>query len=238
VIAALIFFWAAVCATLAVVQVGSDALFSEAAAPGSLPARVPVRAGERIYRAILRIAPAPYALAMLAQDAYRRGDLPAASTYASRLPRSPQRWDIFGRIALARGDTQTAIEDFLRAGDVEAIGERVDALAPQNPSAAYNLESQLERRLARSRIHPDAVAEAYWRMGTLSARMHHPGTALAQYRRAVALAPLDSKYLLALGYQAYALHRDGQARRVFERAIEVDPTDRNARAGLRLTSVP
>lgn len=189
------------------------------------------RTGVAIYSAIVRAAPAPFALSMLARAALDRGDLDTAQHYAQRLPASPWRSDLYGRIAQARGDSASAQQDFLAAGDIFAVGREIDALAARNPRAAYDLELKLKNRLQQSGTHPDLVAEAYWQLGVLSAKQGLTRRAMLEYRQAVDLSPLSSKFLISAGFQAYDLQRNAAARRYFARAIAVDPCSADALAG-------
>ncbi|HXO07946.1 MAG TPA: hypothetical protein VN880_07925, partial [Solirubrobacteraceae bacterium] len=136
-------------------QLASDALDSSAAAPGTLPARVPVSYGVAVYRALDRIAPAPYVESALSREALARGDADAAERYALRLPGSPVRDELLARVALARGQTLLASEYFLAAPDPDAVEATAEALASRDPAAGYALERLLQVRLARMGTHPD-----------------------------------------------------------------------------------
>ena len=222
---------------LAFVQLGSDAIFAPAASAHSLPGRIPLRTGEAVYSAIARVAPAPYAISMLARAALQRNDLDAARRYASALPASPRRDDLLGRIAQAAGDHRSAQRYFLAAGDIFAIGDEIDAQAKSDPRDAYELQMQLNRRLDAGGTHPDAVAEGYWRAGVLSSKLGRPARALEEYRHAVAISPISAKYLISVGFQAYDLRRLNDARRAFARAIAVDPCSADALAGAGMVAL-
>lgn len=229
---------AAAAAFLGIVQAGSDALFAgAAAAPGSLPARLSPSLGVAIYGHIERAAPAPYVHAMLAQAALARGDLREAFAEASKLPASPVRAELLGRIAQRRGDDAEAQREYLRAADVAAVTAEVVQLMPRRPAAAYALELRLERRLAGLRTHPDAVADAYWRLGEIATEEGKLQFGLEEYRRAIALAPLSEKYLLAAGAQGLNLHDPAISRRWYRRALGVDPASAIAYAGLGLAAL-
>lgn len=228
---------AALALFLGAVQLASDGIFRSAANPRSLPALIAPRTGVAIYSVLERAAPAPFALSMLSRAALDRGDLPAAKAYAKRLPVSPWRSDLLGRIAQAGGDDADAQRYFLNAGDIFAIGDRIDALAPHDPRAAYDLQLKLKDRLERSGTHPDLVAEAYWRLGVLSSRLAQPARALSEYRRAVDLSPLSAKYLISAGFQAYDLQMNAAAQRYFSRAISADPCSADALAGAGMVAL-
>ncbi len=231
---------------LGAVQIGSDAIFSSAAAPGSLPARLPHALGVTIYTAIERIAPAPYVESMLARAAYDRGDLQAAQAHARRLPPSGQRDELLAQIAQARGDETLAERYFIGAADVFSIATLVDRLASNDPAKAYALELRMKQRLEQTATHPDALAEVDWRLGQLATL--RAGRAPAQrnvwlrqgmrdYERALALAPLSGKYLMAAGVQSLELRDDAAAQRYFRRAIDVNPANGDAYAGLGLAAL-
>ena len=223
-------------AVLAFVQVGSDAIFSRAATPHSLPANLSPSLGVKIYGVLARVAPAPYVNAMLADAALQRHDLDAAQRYAQALPASARRDDLLGQIARARGDHAQAQRYFIAADDVFAIGDEVEALAKTDPAAAYDVQRRFVQRLQRTSTHPDALAEGYWRLGVLAAHLAHPADAIVQYRHAVDLSPLSSKYLISAGFQSYDLHDYRTAQAFFQRAIAVDPGSADAYAGAGMTA--
>lgn len=233
-LAAVIFVLAAV---LGAVQIGSDAIFSSAAAAHSLPARLPPALGAKVYGAIARVAPAPYVNAMLERAAFDRGDLAQAQYYALRLPPSTRRDDLLGRIALARGDTPAAQHYFILADDIYAIGDRVNALARGSFPQAYALELRLKNRLERTTTHPDALAEAHWRLGKLAGGQGHSAQAIAEFRQAVQISPLSERYLLSAGFETYSFVGPAQAAKYFERAISADPTSADAYAGAGLSAL-
>lgn len=168
---------------------------------------------------------------MLARAHFNGGDLTAAQNEAFRLPPSSARADLLGRIARARGDHALAQRDFIAADDVFAIGDEVDALAKRDPWQAYQVQSLFIQRLQRTATHPDALAEAYWRLGVLASKTARPSLALQQYLQAVALSPLSAKYLIAAGFQSYDLRAYAKARSFFLHAIAVDPGSADAYAG-------
>lgn len=218
-------------AALGYVQYGSDGIFSPAGTPHSLPAQIPAVAGLRVYRHIEAVAPAPYVHGMIARAEFDRGDLTAAQNEAFRLPPSSARADLLGRIARARGDHALAQRYFIAADDVFAIGDEVDDLAKHDRAKAYRVQDLFVQRLQRTATHPDALAEAYWRLGVLAAKTARPSLAMKQYLQAVSLSPLSAKYLIAAGFQSYDLRAYAQARSFFIRAIAVDPGSADAYAG-------
>jgi len=235
---------AALIFSLAAIQLASDALASSAAAPATLPARIPLAYGVAVYRFLDRIAPAPYVETSLAREALARGDAGAAQRYALRLPSSPVRDELLARVALLRGEQVLANEYFLAAPDPDAVQSQAQILASRDPAAGYALESLLQVTLARSGTHPDGVAEAYWQMGRLANRQawrEVPGSprqrkwlarGLRNFESAVALAPLSQRYIIAAANQADLLGDRRRAAALFAQGVDADPTSADAIAGL------
>jgi tetratricopeptide (TPR) repeat protein len=227
-----------------VLQAASYALNAQAAAPGTLPTRVPPRFGLDVYRALDRVAPAPFVLSTLAEQSLERNDTQRALRYAVRLPASPTRDDLLGRIAAARGERELALEYFLAAPDVALVSRAVAARASRSPAAGYELERVLNARLALLTTHPDDVAEAYFQMGQLANRQawrEVPDSkrqgfwlfrGMRAFQAAVNLAPLSEKYLIAAGNQAMLLGDLAHAHRLFVQAVGADPASANAAAGV------
>lgn len=222
---------------LGAIQLGSDAIFARTGEPPSLPAHVRPQLGVAVYRAAAHVAQAPFVDSMLARAALDRRDLSAAARYASRLPQSPARDDLFGKIAQAQGRERAAQEYFVRAGDIVAIDAAVDAVTQRDPARAYALEDALRGRLEQTETHPDAVAEAYWHMGDLAWRQGRRDLAMADFRRAVGLSPLSEKYVLSAGFAAYELHDDEAAGRYFARVLSVNPASADAYAGAGMVAL-
>ncbi len=234
----------AVAVALAAVQLASDALDSSAAAPRTLPRAVPVAFGLSVYRALDRIAPAPYVETSLARAALASGDADAAQRYAVRLPASPVRDELLAKVSLARGQSVLAGEYFLAAPDPAAVNAYAQALAVRSPAAGYALEHLLQIRLERAGTHPDAVAEAYWEMGRLanrqawrevsgSARQRRwLSIALHDFTAAAGRAPLSERYLIEAANQENLVGDRGRAKALFADAADVDPRSADAVAGL------
>ncbi len=226
------------------IQAASDALNADAAAPGTLPERVPAVFGLAVYRALDRIAPAPYVEATLARSALERGDYGDAERHAVRLPGSPVRDELLARIAGARGLGVLAAEYYLAAPDPAAVAAIADGLAQRDPAAGYALMGELRARLMRSATHPDAVAETDWAMGRLANRQawrQISGSAIQNawllraardFDRAAALAPLSQRYAVEAANQADLLGNRSRARDLFARALASDPSSADAVAGL------
>lgn len=222
----------------------SDSFDTRAAAPGTLPTRVPPAFGRAVYGLLDRVAPAPYVETTLASDALERGDVAAALVHALRLPASPWRDVLLARVARARGDETLAQEYFLAAPDVRAVQASIDALARRDPREAYERERTLQTRLSLMRTHPDAVAETRWRMGELAnqrAWREIPASraqgawlerGMHDFQAAVDLAPLSERYAISAANQAMLLGQLARARALFARAVAVNPGSPDAIAGL------
>jgi tetratricopeptide (TPR) repeat protein len=226
------------------IQLASDAFAASAAARASLPAHVPVAFGVAVYRALDRVAPAPYVESTLAAYALSQGRCGDALRYALRLPPSPARDALLARVAAARGDGELALEYFLAAPDVDAVQSAVRSLAIASPAAAYALERTLNARLSLMTTHPDAVAETAWGMGDLANRQawrEVSGTPaqMAWLRRgmrsmqtATDLAPFSEKYAIVAANQAVLLGNLDSASALFARAVAANPASADGIAGL------
>jgi putative inorganic carbon (HCO3(-)) transporter len=214
---------AAILAVCATVQLGSSALLAAAAAPGSFPNRLPPQLGMRIYERIASLAPLPFVEATLAHAALRRHDLAAANAAARTLPSGPMRSDLLAQIASAAG-LDDAAQLYLDAGDDDALQRYVGRLQAANRlTDAYVLERRVRDRLLAARTRPNAVADADWRLGRLAVRLNRPNEAAREYARAIALAPLNAKYLIDAGQAALQRRDRSTAAALFARAIAIDP---------------
>ncbi len=225
---------------LGTVQLGSDALFANAAVPESLPKAIPKAWGGAIYRAIDRIAPAPFIARELGRDALRRGDTAAAMAYAVTLPPGGARDALLASIERARGDDATAIEYELAGLDLPRLRARIDAMAKAHPRAAYALALRLRERLAGATTHPDALANADWRCGTLATsavyRGHRPARwnprARSAFLAAARAAPYDNTYALAVAAYYYRIDENARARHWYRRVVSINPASADGWSGL------
>ena len=233
---------------LAIVQLASDSFAARAAAqPGSVPWRVSPAWALSVYRALDRAAPAPYVKETLARAALESGDPAAALRYATRLPASPERNEILARVAQRRAQPVLALEYFFAAPDIDEVQMHVDAIGARDPAAALDLERRLRDRLAALNTHPDAVAEADWRMGVIASREAERAApavrgawnlrALQSYELAHSLAPFSSKYGLTAANQAYSNGDDADAGLFYRQTVEQDPGSADAVAGLGLVAL-
>jgi tetratricopeptide (TPR) repeat protein len=219
---------------LGIIQAASASFI---AAPGTVSALIPRSFGLHVYRALDRVAPAAYVEETLAEDALQRGAFGDAEHYALRLFPGGRRDDLLGRIAEAQGNAQLAREYFFAAPDVDRMQTSIMALAKHDPGAAYDTELHFADRLAMLRTHPDALADAYFNAGAIAAYSGRRAEALQNYERALALAPLDMKYLLNAANEAYGLGRYDVAKRYFARGVDVNPASGDCLAGLGLVAL-
>lgn len=216
--------------SLGVIQIASASFVAQ---PHTFSALIPRNFGPAVYRVLDRVAPAPYVEETLAEEALSRGDLDAAEHYAVRLPAAARRDDLLGRIADARGESMLAREYYLAAPDFDRMQTAILYLAKTDPASAYAMEVQFGARLAALRTHPDALAESYFIAGELADTLSRHDVSLQQYERALALAPLDMKYLLNAAYEAVTLGEYETARGYFARCLAVDPASRDCARGLK-----
>ncbi|BDE04972.1 hypothetical protein WPS_02480 [Vulcanimicrobium alpinum] len=171
-------------------------------------------------------------------DALQRGDPVTAAAWIARMPPGARRDDRRARSAAVRGDEATAIAFYLDAGNDEAlqhlVNERVQRGRLHDADA---LERRIRDRLAQTPTRPNALGDAWWRLGRLAARLDRPAEAAADLDRASALAPLNTKYLLDAAQLALERGDLGAASSRFMRAAQIDPGDADAVAGAGLVAL-
>ncbi len=235
----------AACALVALagLQIVAGSSLSDFARPESFVAHLPAGLGERLA-ARVGADRLPAALRLvLARNAVDNGDIALAEQRVQALGPSWDRASLEGEIAELRGDHRAAVSNFLIAGDLAGL-EREEQFVEGtgNISGAVALQREIVRRLQSDRTQPDALAEAWWRLGLieetsayhqpLNARQPYAARSLDAYEHAVALAPLSEKYLIAAGSQELNLDQAARALSYFERARDVDPTSAQAWVGL------
>jgi tetratricopeptide (TPR) repeat protein len=182
---------------------------------------------------------------LLARRALADGALDAAARRIDALAPSPDRDDLAARLAEERGDEAEALRDFIAAGDVPALEERVQTdVASGRLAAAEALQREIVARLEADAVAGDTLPEAWLTLGRIEqAQAYRAGTATPQgradareavgaYERAVALAPLSARYLVAAGAQALNVGDLASAASYFSRARDADPSAADAYAGL------
>ncbi|MBV9973220.1 MAG: tetratricopeptide repeat protein [Candidatus Eremiobacteraeota bacterium] len=233
---------ALILSAFAILQWASGAIFSRAAAPVSLPAHLSMQFGISVYRALERVWSPAFVEAMLARAELDQGDVASARAHVLKMPPSQTRSALEGRVALASGRHAAAVSDFIAALDIAELQGEVDRLQAQGQlMQAYQLENLTRERLVQAGTHPDAVAESYYRSGVIARaignRTQPPQkqwlvTALDDFRQAYVLAPWSGKYWLEAGTAALVVRQYEDARRYYQRAVEVDPQMADAYAGL------
>ena len=232
-------------ALLGSVQFVSSIALRAHAQPGSWVRLVPQALALRI-EGIDPKAPLPPALRLvLARSALDAGDPGRAQAYLAQLAPSRDRSALEGRLAVARGDRDGAVQDFLDAGDIADLEEQVDALQARGAlDAALRLQHAAVLRLQADPTQADALAQAFFGLGRLeedkayrfavgsAVRHQHEVLAGAAYARAAALAPLEERYALAYANQLLNLARLDDAASAFARARDTDPTSPEPLVGL------
>ena len=180
---------------------------------------------------------------VLARRALAAGDFGLLAAHVARLPASRDRAELEGALADRRGDAAAAVADYLAAGDLDDVERRIEALAASGRGdEALRLQHAAIAAAEADPAQIGNVPEAYYRLGLLEQelayRIPDPGArgepqrrSLEAYRKAVALAPLESRYLLAAGNEAINLDDLDTALGFFQRARDVDPSSADALAG-------
>ena len=223
-----------------IIQLASDALYSEVAAPGSFPTHISRNFGLRVYQMLDGVAPAPYVESTLARIALQAGDLDAAQKYAVHLPPSPVRDGLLEQIAAARGETMLAFEYAFAAPDIAGVQSSIDRLRKRDPKRAYVLEESFISRLSQLQTHPDAVAHGWWMLGTIAAQTPTRQSQELAYRdfvTAAQLAPLDLTNVLGAANEAVSLHDWSDAAKWYRDALNVNPATADAVAGLGIVAL-
>ncbi len=223
---------ACVVIVLALVQFASDALYAPAASPHALVAHVPLGFGLRVYRALDAIAPAEFVSDALGTTALAHGDLDAAQRYAAQMPPGERRDDLLAQIAAARGDRVLARQYYFAATDVPAMQRAIAQLARTDLPAALQEEARFRDRLIALGTHPDAVAQSYYLSANYEVWSRRYLVGLALDERAVALAPMNTAYILSAGVNAYLGGDLADAQRYFARGVAINPANGDAIAGL------
>jgi tetratricopeptide (TPR) repeat protein len=153
-----------------------------------------------------------------------------------------------GDALAALGRTSDAIDRYIEARAVA----KVDAIAAQLVAAKrYDAALAIESKLV-ARLHDDFVdradrAAAYAQIGKIeivaatqagagAAARRHAQDGLVALARASDLAPLNEDYLLSDGFAQMRFGSAEQARRIFERLLQIDPSQQDAQRALRMLS--
>jgi tetratricopeptide (TPR) repeat protein len=235
---------AALFAALAALQLVSSAVLRDYAQPGSLIALLPDGLDAALFGRDAQRAPTPALRLLLARQAILEHDYALADLRIRHLPESHDRAQLAGALAEARGEHDDAIRNYLVAGDLLGLEREETRIAGSGDTGgAVRLQREIVASLENDRTQPDALAEAWWRLGLaeqLDGYMHYPIDSrrpwalrsIRAYENAVALAPLSERYLVAAGSQELNLGDDAAAQRYFERARDADPTSAQSWLGL------
>jgi tetratricopeptide (TPR) repeat protein len=150
-----------------------------------------------------------------------------------------ERGDAEVRLGLAAA----AVRDYLAAHAAERITTTVDLLAAQN---RYDQALAIERALIKGLdpvLDQADIAAAEAHVGDLDVKAAKADAArstayrhdaIGAFAAAHRLAPLNEGYLLSLGYSQLQWGDRREARRAFERELELHPTQSDAERGLAL----
>jgi tetratricopeptide (TPR) repeat protein len=230
---------------LGAIQAVAAIALRESGRPGSWPGLVPPAVAERVDRTPAWMPLPPALRLVLARGALARGDLPLAVADTRVLPPSADRTALEGGIADAGGDAAAAVSAYLAAGDLAGVERHVDAFVRDGRiAAALALERAAVARLEQDRTQADALAQAFYHVGVLeqarayelpssaAERAAHESASAVAYGRALDLAPLDVRYLIAFANQQLNRSELPAAAAAFERARDVDPTSAEPLTGL------
>jgi hypothetical protein len=227
-------------------QAMSEIALRSIAQPGSWPTLV----ADPVAHAIDTAGPAwpiPAVLRLvLAREALARGDVRLAFADVAALPPSADRLVLLGRLAEMDGRQDRADAAYLAAADLSDVERAVALLVSRDQiPKALVLQRALIARLESNATQVDALAQGWFDLGRLEEtqsyhlwhgspeRHAHEVAAGRAYARAVALAPLDERYLIAFANQQINLHAYAAATRTLQRAHDVDPTSAEPIAELR-----
>lgn len=225
------------------VQLVSDGLYGVLATAPSLPHAL---AGDWPFDLAARtgLDRSPGVRIALARGALARGEPARALDLLAPLAAGPEVTDLRGRVALLQDDPTLALHDFAAAGDFTAAQSALDALGARDPVAGLAIVRDFERELDANGSSPEITAEVDWREGQIAAIAAglHPAAAAAYnrealdaYRRALARAPNEEKYLLNYAFAALLLGDAADARSAYRRAAQVVPDSVDAFVGVAVT---
>jgi tetratricopeptide (TPR) repeat protein len=181
----------------------------------------------------------------LARGALLRNDTATAATLVAPLGDRPDAVEVRARVALARGEANVALRDFVAVGDFSGARATIDALALHDPVAALAVIRDFDARLQRTGDAPEDTAEVEWREGQIAAAAalavpaHAPAyraVALDAYRRALVRAPNEEKYLLNYAFEALRAGEPREARSTYVRATHVVPDSVDAFLGVAVSA--
>lgn len=226
-----------VAAVLAIAQASADCYSREVAQPGSLVSALPSCAAAPWVDWV--VARGPESLRYMSiRAAVHDGRPTAAQRTLTTLRPGPERMELAGFIAEDRGELAAAERAYLAASDADGITRMVgrERVLRRLPRARELLRAQIAG-LGAGSTQPDALAEAWWQLGTLDAvygasSLVQARAALADFTKAQSLAPFSEKYALSVGSQYMNLRDLDRAGATFARAVEIDPQSAVAYAAL------
>jgi hypothetical protein len=156
------------------------------------------------------------------------------------MPATATRNALLEAIAARRGQPMLAFEYAFAAPDIAGVQAQIETLKARDPRRAYVLEERFRDRLVALSTHPDAVAHAWWMLGTIASAVGGRSwleLAYADYATAAALAPLDLTNVLGAANQAVTLHDWAHAEHWYRHAIDVNPATADGIAGLGIVAL-
>jgi hypothetical protein len=241
---------AALAGVLGLEQCVASVALRDRAVPGSWVRLVSAPAAARIERVAAQW-PLPAALRIvLAERALAEGDRSLARRDIGLIRPSGDRLELEGRLAALEGDRAAAMRDDLASADLPALEADVAGLTERGDlEAARALLGAAAARLGTDPTQADALAETFFQLGRLDetrayalavgspARHADEVHSRDDYARAVALSPLEERYLIAYGNQLLNVSDLAAAAAVFARARGLDPTSAQPPAGLGETAL-
>jgi tetratricopeptide (TPR) repeat protein len=186
-----------------------------------------LREAERLYRRLLRAAPAHVgALSQLSLLSAKKGKLAAAEKLVRRaIGASPLT-------AALHCDLANILVALTRLDEAAASFERALALSPDDLQALNNLGRVLQRldrhdeaisRFARAAAIAPELAEPHNNLGMSLAALDRADEAMAEYRRAIKLKPADAVAHANKGVLLSELGQAEEARRELAMAVALAP---------------
>jgi hypothetical protein len=229
---------------LGALQVCASVALRDRAQPGSWVTLLS-RNDARRFAGFAQGLPLPQTLLLVfAREAFKARDYAGAAAEIGRMRPSPDTLALHAALARVRGNADAAAVDDAAAGDYDALAADLGVLAAHGRVArALALQRIAVARLTAAGTEPGALAQAQYVLGLFEQqcayecrsasgpRRAHEAAAGRAYEAALALAPLDERYLLAAANQDLNLGAFAAAAATFERARAADPTSADPLAG-------
>jgi tetratricopeptide (TPR) repeat protein len=148
------------------------------------------------------------------------------------LPEGIDRDDLSGQLLEAQGQHRAALEEFVRAGDVERVSRSVTLL--QHDGDLSHALDAMHALVARLQHIDDTseLAEAYWQLAQLESASGDHASSSRDFASALALFPFSEAYLLGAGNEALQFGRLDEARDYFSRVVALDNASLDGHIGI------